>query len=86
MEKPNSMSWIVAVIALLLGLGAGYYYGNLKGVQKGVAQELAAADAKKKAAAEEATKAVNPFEQNTANPFGKAPTNPFDKVQVNPFQ
>lgn len=80
------MKWVWVVVALIVGLGGGYYYGNMQGVTKGVAQEKATAEARKSVAEAEAAKAVNPFEQTTINPFEKSPTNPFENVKVNPFK
>lgn len=86
MEESHSMKWIIAVAALLIGLGAGFYYGNVRGVKAGVAQEKDVEAARQKAADTEAAKALNPFGQTSSNPFDKAKVNPFDKVKVNPFQ
>ena len=81
-QNLDFQKWIWVLVALLVGLGGGYYYGNVQGVAK----EKAAEESRKKDAEKEAAKAVNPFEQTTANPFEKSPTNPFENVKVNPFK
>lgn len=81
-QNQDFQKWIWVLVALLVGLGGGYYYGNVRGVS----QEKAAEEARKKDAEKEAAKAVNPFEQTTTNPFEKSPTNPYDNVNVNPFK
>ena len=85
MEQSNMMKWVAALVALVVGGGIGYYYGNVKGVDAGIAREKAAAEARRKEAEQEAAKAVNPFNQ-AGNPFEKVPTNPFEDVKVNPFK
>ncbi|TSD03554.1 MAG: hypothetical protein Greene071436_307 [Parcubacteria group bacterium Greene0714_36] len=82
--------WGVAVAALIVGLGAGYYYGGsvgrARGVADGVAQEKQAQADRTAAAEREAAKAVNPFEQAAGNPLGNTSANPFENVKVNPFK
>ena len=81
--------WIIGAIFLVVGLVAGYFYGDStafkKAYDKAVAdiksqQELAA-----KNAAEEAAKAANPFKMN--NPLEGVDANPFAQAQkaLNPF-
>ena len=92
MEKKSSGAAVIAiaVITLLIGAGAGYWYGGKMGYQKGYAK--AEADVKKvqeeagKKAVEEAAKAANPF--NVANPLEQVEANPFDKLKkaLNPFE
>ena len=82
----NAAKWIFVLVALLVGLVGGYWYGNMKGVEQGVAKEQAAKAQTQKAAEEEAAKAANPFEQTTTNPFEKSPANPFENVELNPFK
>lgn len=79
------MKWVVVAAALVVGGGIGYYYGNVKGVAEGIAQEKAAIEARRKEAEQKAAQAVNPFNQG-ANPFEKVQTNPFEDVKVNPFK
>lgn len=91
MEQRNSMmQWVIGVLALVVGMGGGYYYGNMmghnRGVEAGIAQEKAAEIARREAAEREAASAINPFNQGSANPFEKASANPFDDVNVNPFK
>ncbi len=86
----NFLRWAWVFLALVIGLGGGYYYGNIAGVKDGIEQgilrEKATVEARKKEAGKEAAKAVNPFGQATVNPFDKTPTNPFEKVKINPFE
>lgn len=87
------MQWGVAAVALIVGIGAGYYLGDSRGygrgmeagVLQGIADEKQADAARKDAAEREAAKAVNPFSQG-ANPLGNASANPFEDVKVNPFE
>lgn len=86
------LAWVF--LALVVGLGGGYYYGNTvgvkdgtrRGIEQGILQEKAMVEARRKDAEKETAKAVNPFQQATANPFEKTPTNPFEKVKINPFE
>lgn len=71
-----------AIVALVLGLAGGYWYG----VRAGVAKEQAAEEARRKTALAEAVGAVNPFADAAANPFEKNPANPYEKIKVNPFE
>lgn len=83
---------LIGLIALAIGLGVGYYYGNTTGVKSGV--EIGKADllAEQEKAAEEAVKAtqdeileqINPF-GDAVNPFEGGYTNPFGGATVNPF-
>lgn len=89
MEEHSHNPWIAAtVIALLIGTGGGYYYGHLKGVEKGRANLLAEQEESAKKAKEEAQKQiaeqVNPFKESEANPFEGSYKNPFEKT-TNPF-
>ena len=81
-QSSHSSLWVGIIVAVIVGLGGGYYFG----LHKGVLQEKAAETARKQAAVEQAAQAVNPFGQTTANPFEKAQANPYQNVKVNPFQ
>lgn len=84
---------LIGLVALAIGLGAGYYYGNTVGVKSGV--EVGRADllAEQKKADEEVAKAaqdkileqVNPFSDSKVNPFEGGYTNPFGGATTNPF-
>lgn len=73
---------VFAVVALLVGLGLGFWYGNAKGV---ASEKKAQEEARLKAEAEAAA-AVNPFQQASTNPFEKSPVNPYENVNINPFK
>lgn len=81
MDQSTKM-WAYVAVALVVGLGGGYYYGKSVGVK----QEQAVEAARKAEADKAAAQAINPFQKTTANPFEKAPANPFDNVKVNPFK
>lgn len=81
-EKKDIAKWVIVFISLAVGLGGGYYFG----LNRGVAKEKAAEEARKLEAEKAAAKAVNPFEQVSSNPFEKAPVNPFENVKTNPFE
>lgn len=90
----NSTKTVIAIIALVIGLVAGYFYGSTTGYKKGDVDgyKRAEADVKKlqdaaaKKATDEAVKAANPF-QATNNPLKGVESNPFEKAKkvLNPF-
>ena len=90
MEKKSPNVIVIAVLALLIGLAGGFWYGGKSGFNKGYSK--AEADIKKtqeeasKKASEAAAKAANPF--SVGNPLEGVDTNPFEKVKkvLNPFQ
>ncbi len=68
MEQKSPLFWVFAVvIALLLGIGVGWWYGNKLGYTKGKVDGRAQAQAE----------AANPFKQNPANPLESLKLNPF---------
>jgi hypothetical protein len=80
MENNNKKVILIAVIAAILGLGGGYFLGNLTGKKSGLAEGIATGrqqilDEQLKAAQE----AANPFSDvmDKANPFKDAYKNPF---------
>lgn len=75
----DSIKMLLAPIALVLGLGLGYWYGNSTGFDKGV-------EAQKNVAVNEAAKGANPFEETNTNPFSESTVNPFEGVKTNPFE
>lgn len=76
---------IITAAALILGLAGGFYYGNLKGKEAGIAQEKKAQeDLIKKASGETM---VNPADYiPETNPLKEVKTNPFEGVYQNPFK
>jgi uncharacterized protein HemX len=78
----SKMWWVWGLVALAVGLGGGYWYGQ----QAGVALEKARQEAATRQAEEKAAKEANPFLETTANPFEKNPANPYENVKVNPFE
>lgn len=83
MEEKSPLLWIFAIIvALLLGVGGGYYYGNELGYKKAQADAKAAVEAEAKKAAE----AANPFKSAETNPLEKVQTNPLEGLKFNPFK
>jgi len=84
---------LIGLVALAIGLGAGYYYGNTVGVKSGVEVGKASLLAEQKKVADEATKVaqdkileqVNPFSDTKVNPFEGGYTNPFEGATANPF-
>ena len=89
-KKFSQYGIILAIVALVIGAGAGWWLGNIQGYEKGY--EQAGVDAKKveekaaQQALEEASKAANPFQ--AVNPLEGIETNPFEKVKdiLNPFE
>ena len=88
MDNPNKI-WVVAVIALIVGLGGGYLYGSFQAYDKGYEKAIADAQATQQAAADkaaqDAARAANPFQ--AANPLEGVTANPFEEAQraLNPF-
>ena len=74
--------WVFIVLTLIIGLGAGWWYGDTAGYKRGetLQEEVA------KKAGEAAAKAANPFQ--AVNPLGTVEANPFEKAKkvLNPFQ
>ena len=89
-NKLSQYGIILAVLALAIGAGAGWWLGNSQGYEKGY--EQAGVDAKKveekaaQQALEEASKAANPFQ--AVNPLEGIETNPFETVKdiLNPLE
>jgi len=83
MEEKSPLLWIFAVVvAVLLGLGGGYYYGHKVGYNKAQADATAVAEAE----AQKAAEAVNPFKSAGANPLDKVTGNPLESIKLNPFK
>lgn len=75
-EQKSPLLWIfVIIVALILGIGGGWWYGNKVGYTKGKADGKAEAQAQALKAATEA-----------ANPFKQAPANPLESLKLNPFK
>ncbi len=82
-ENKSPLLWIFAIVlALLLGVGGGWWYGNKVGYARAQADAKVAAEAGAKKAAE----AANPFKTAETNPLEKVQTNPLESVKFNPFQ
>lgn len=82
----NNIKIIIGVvIALIIGLVGGYYYGNSTAYEKGVATGRQALldeqKAEEEAALKEIQEAANPFSEieEKVNPFKDAYTNPFSQ-------
>ena len=86
MVKTN---WIFIVLALIVGVGGGYWYGSTQaynqGYEKAVADARATQEAAGARAAQEAAQAANPFQ--AANPLEGVTANPFERAKkiLNPF-
>ena len=82
-EQKSPLIWIFAIVlALLLGIGGGVWYGNKMGYAKAQAEIKAAAEAEAKKAAE----AANPFKTAETNPLENIQTNPLESLKFNPFK
>lgn len=84
---------MLAIIALIAGLGLGYWLGSQQaaqayndGYQKAVADARATQEAVARQAAADAARAANPFQAE--NPLEGVTANPFEEAQkaLNPFQ
>ena len=76
---------VVALVALVIGVGGGYFTGHAQGKKALLAEQTAAVEAEKKAAQEAIAEQANPFAE-TVNPFEGGYENPFEGAGVNPFQ
>ena len=85
----NKNIWLIAVVLLVAGALAGYFYGSSTAYKK--AYDVAVADVKAqqeaaaKKATEDAAEAANPFRVD--NPLEGVEANPFAEAQkaLNPF-
>lgn len=69
-EQKSPLLWIFAVIlALILGIGGGWWYGNKKGYDKGFDDAVKSQSAETKIKVDTGYK--NPFEGVNLNPFKK---------------
>lgn len=84
MEDQSKVAYGLAVVALIIGLAGGYYYGNSKGRTDLLAEQKAAEEKAQVEAQEELAEAANPFGGAQVNPFEGSYTNPL-KASVNPF-
>ena len=77
---------VSSILALLIGLGVGYWYGDTKGYNSALSNIKATQELAAKKASEEAAESVNPFK--TVNPLeGVGSADPFAKAKkvLNPF-
>jgi uncharacterized protein (UPF0333 family) len=83
MEENKFKFLLPAIMALTIGLIAGYFYGNITGKKTGrtelLTEQKATAEAEAKAAQEEIAKQANPFSATgtEVNPFKGSYQNPF---------
>lgn len=83
----NYLSDIGTVLAaLLIGVGAGYWYGNLSGIQAGMDKQKEIYALERVQEEEQLTSAANPFQESSVNPFKESPANPYKDVKTNPFE
>ena len=77
---------IIAVVVLVIGLAAGYFYGQQQGYKKAETDIKKLDEVAAKKATDEAAKAANPFQ--AVNPLEGVEANPFQKVKkvLNPFE
>ena len=81
----KSGTWLLALVALLIGLGGGFWYGESAGRARAAADLKAQQDELTAKAGADAAKAANPFQ--TVNPLEGVKANPFEsaKKALNPF-
>ena len=82
----NNKLGLWVLIALVVGLVGGYYYGNDRGYKQAEADVKKVQDEAAKKAADDAAKAANPFQ--AVNPLEGVEANPFEKAKsiLNPFK
>ena len=79
---------IGVVVALVVGLAGGYYYGVMKGKAMAVADQAKAAEVATQDAQKQIADQANPFGTETkssVNPFTDKYENPFSGGGFNPF-
>lgn len=83
-ENKPVILWVI--IALVLGLVGGYWFGNDRGYKRAEADIKKIQEEAAKKATDQAAKAANPFQ--AVNPLEKVEANPFEKAKsiVNPFK
>ena len=82
MEKEHDTStlfWAFVVVALLIGVGGGYFFGYSKGQSDLLVEQESALTA----AQEEIVESANPFAETAQNPLEGGYENPFEGA--NPF-
>ena len=85
----NTKLSLVVVVCLVVGLGAGYWYGSSKtyqaGYDKAISDTKAAQGELAQKASADAAKAANPFQ--VQNPLEGVKANPFEEAakKLNPF-
>ncbi|OGZ45698.1 MAG: hypothetical protein A3C84_04595 [Candidatus Ryanbacteria bacterium RIFCSPHIGHO2_02_FULL_48_12] len=91
--QSHSSSWLAyAIIALLVGGGAGFWFGQEIGREAGYARaeaeilENAALVERARAADNADTATQNPLAEVKTNPLEGVKTNPFEDVKLNPFE
>ena len=94
MNNESGLIKSLVIVALVVGLAGGYFYGKSVGYTTGDVDgyKRAESDAKKvaeegaKKATEAVAKAANPFQ--AVNPLEGVESNPFEKTKniLNPFQ
>lgn len=91
MNTKNNV-WVFAALALVIGLGLGYWFGGAKatsayndGYAKALSEAQAVQDAAAARSAEVAAEAANPFQ--AVNPLEGVTANPFERAKqiLNPF-
>lgn len=82
----NNKLWAWVLVALVMGLVGGYWFGNSSGYKRAQADVKKVQDEAAKKASEDAAKTANPFQ--AVNPLTGVEANPFEKVKnvLNPFK
>lgn len=85
----SKTTWLIAVVLLLAGIAAGYYFGFSRGKTAGFAEGKAAEQKAQEELLSKTTAgaAINPVANlPSANPFEETKTNPFKEAYKNPFR
>lgn len=75
------------VVALVVGIAGGYYYGLSKGRTEALLLQQQEADQVTAGQQQQLADQANPFgtEENAVNPFTETYENPFEESGFNPF-
>lgn len=85
MEEKSKL-WTWAIVALVVGLVGGYWFGDSSGYRRAQADVKKLQEEAANKAAGDAAKAANPFQ--AVNPLEGVEANPFEKTKnlLNPFK
>ncbi|MCH7883336.1 hypothetical protein IIA95_02895 [Patescibacteria group bacterium] len=79
METNSKWPYLIVSVAIIVGFGGGFFYGNAKGRTDLLVEQKAAVEKAKTEAQEQIAQSTNPFEATKVNPFKDVYKNPFSQ-------